>query len=92
MTMLATGGARFISSNFTVILLFEHPDMVVNFATESHVNRSIENLAIFLETNIIGTAVLMDACRKNGVQRFHQVGTDEVYGDLPFDRPDLFFH
>ena len=70
----------------------EHPDVVVNFAAESHVDRSIENPAIFLETNIIGTAVLMDACRKYGIQRFHQVGTDEVYGDLPLDRPDLFFH
>lgn len=69
----------------------EHPDMVVNFAAESHVDRSIENPEIFLQTNIIGTAVLMDACRKYGVQRFHQVSTDEVYGDLPLDRPDLFF-
>ena len=70
----------------------EHPDVVVNFAAESHVDRSIENPGIFLETNIIGTQVLMDACRKYGVERFHQVGTDEVYGDLPLDRPDLFFH
>ncbi len=70
----------------------EHPDIVVNFAAESHVDRSIENPAIFLETNILGTAVMMDACRHFGVQRFHQVGTDEVYGDLPLDRPDLFFH
>ena len=70
----------------------EHPDMVVNFAAESHVDRSIENPTIFLETNIIGTSVLMDACRKYGIQRYHQVSTDEVYGDLPIDRPDLFFH
>ena len=70
----------------------EHPDVVVNFAAESHVDRSIENPSIFLETNIMGTAVLMDACRKYGISRFHQVGTDEVYGDLPLDRPDLFFH
>ena len=70
----------------------EKPDIVVNFAAESHVDRSIENPAIFLETNIIGTSVLMDACRKYGIARFHQVGTDEVYGDLPLDRPDLFFH
>ena len=70
----------------------EHPDIVVNFAAESHVDRSIENPGIFLETNIIGTQVMMDACRKYGVERFHQVGTDEVYGDLPLDRPDLFFH
>ncbi len=69
----------------------EHPDVVVNFAAESHVDRSIENPQIFLETNIIGTAVLMDACRKYGIERFHQVSTDEVYGDLPLDRPDLFF-
>ena len=69
----------------------EHPDMVVNFAAESHVDRSIEDPEIFLRTNIIGTAVLMDACRKYGIQRYHQVSTDEVYGDLPLDRPDLFF-
>lgn len=69
----------------------EHPDVVVNFAAESHVDRSIENPAIFLETNIMGTAVLMDACRKYGIQRYHQVSTDEVYGDLPLDRPNLFF-
>ena len=69
----------------------EHPDVIVNFAAESHVDRSIENPAIFLETNIMGTAVLMDACRKYGIQRYHQVSTDEVYGDLPLDRPDLSF-
>ncbi len=69
----------------------EGPDIVVNFAAESHVDRSIENPSIFLETNILGTAVLMDACRKYGIARFHQVSTDEVYGDLPLDRPDLFF-
>ena len=69
----------------------EHPDIVVNFAAESHVDRSIENPGIFLETNIMGTAVLMDVCRKRGIKRFHQVSTDEVYGDLPLDRPDLFF-
>ena len=71
--------------------LEEHPDMVVNFAAESHVDRSIENPEIFLQTNIIGTATLMDACRKYGIKRYHQVSTDEVYGDLPLDRPDLFF-
>lgn len=70
----------------------EKPNIVVNFAAESHVDRSIENPSIFLETNILGTQVLMDACRKYGIERFHQVGTDEVYGDLPLDRPDLFFH
>lgn len=62
---------------------------MINFAAESHVDRSIENPEIFLQTNIIGTSVLMDACRKYGIQRYHQVSTDEVYGDLPLDRPDL---
>lgn len=69
----------------------EHPDVVVNFAAESHVDRSIENPAIFLETNVMGTQVLLDASREFGVSRYHQVSTDEVYGDLPLDRPDLFF-
>lgn len=69
----------------------EHPDIVVNFAAESHVDRSIENPGVFLQTNIMGTQVLMDACRKYGITRYHQVSTDEVYGDLPLDRPDLFF-
>ena len=141
-TILVTGGAGFIGSNFVYLLLDERPDwkvvcvdaltyaanfhtlnkalenpnftfykedirdregifsifekekpdVVVNFAAESHVDRSIENPGIFLETNIIGTQVMMDACRKYGVERFHQVGTDEVYGDLPLDRPDLFFY
>lgn len=139
MTIIVTGGAGFIGSNFIFYLLKNHPDykivcldkltyagnlstlksvldkivfekvdicdrkevervfeeqrpdVVVNFAAESHVDRSIEDPEIFLKTNIIGTAVLMDACRKYGIKRFHQVGTDEVYGDLPLDRPDLFF-
>ena len=69
----------------------EKPDIVVNFAAESHVDRSIENPEIFLQTNVIGTSVLLDACRKYGIDRYHQVSTDEVYGDLPLDRPDLFF-
>lgn len=69
----------------------EKPDIVVNFAAESHVDRSIENPEIFLQTNILGTANLMNACRKYGITRYHQVSTDEVYGDLPLDRPDLFF-
>ncbi len=69
----------------------EHPDIVVNFAAESHVDRSIENPEVFLRTNIIGTEVLMDVCRKHGIKRYHQISTDEVYGDLPLDRPDLFF-
>lgn len=68
-----------------------HPDVVVNFAAESHVDRSIEDPGVFLRTNILGTQVLMDACREFGIRRFHQVGTDEVYGDLPLGRPDLFF-
>lgn len=142
MTIIVTGGAGFIGSNFIFHMLKEHPDyrivcidsltyagnlstlepamknpnfrfvkldicdkegvdklfkeekpdIVVNFAAESHVDRSIENPQIFLETNIIGTSVLMDASRKYEVKRFHQVSTDEVYGDLPLDRPDLFFH
>ena len=89
---------RFVKESITdrdaVYKLFEeeHPDMVVNFAAESHVDRSIENPQVFLDTNIIGTSVLMDACRKYGIKRYHQVSTDEVYGDLPLDRPDLFFH
>ena len=69
----------------------ERPDVVVNFAAESHVDRSIADPSLFLQTNIIGTSVLMDACRKYGNVRFHQVSTDEVYGDLPLDRPDLLF-
>jgi len=142
MTIIVTGGAGFIGSNFIFYMLEKHPedrivcvdkltyagnlstlepvmnnphfrfvkldicdkkgvdglfkeekpDIVVNFAAESHVDRSIENPQVFLETNIIGTSVLMDACKKYEVKRFHQVSTDEVYGDLPIDRPDLFFH
>ncbi|MDO4380562.1 MAG: dTDP-glucose 4,6-dehydratase [Clostridia bacterium] len=139
-TILVTGGAGFIGSNFVYYELKKHPDRrivcldaltyagnletldeamknknfrfvkgditdrkavnslfeeeafdaVVNFAAESHVDRSIEEPEVFLKTNILGTQVLLDACRKNDV-RFHQVSTDEVYGDLPLDRPDLFF-
>ena len=141
MTIIVTGGAGFIGSNFVFYMLEKHPgyriicldkltyagnlstlkpvldkpnfrfvkadicdreavyklfeeekpDIVVNFAAESHVDRSIEDPGIFLQTNIMGTAVLMDACRKYGIKRYHQVSTDEVYGDLPLDRPDLFF-
>lgn len=69
----------------------EQPDVIINFAAESHVDRSIDDPNIFLQTNIMGTSVLLDACRKYGIKRFHQVSTDEVYGDLPLDRPDLFF-
>lgn len=82
-----------ISNRKGVYDLFEKtsPDMVVNFAAESHVDRSIEDPEIFVTTNITGTVVLMDACRKYGIKRYHQVSTDEVYGDLPLDRPDLLF-
>ena len=68
------------------------PDYIVNFAAESHVDKSISCPQVFLETNIVGTSVLMDAAVKYGVERFHQVSTDEVYGDLPLDRPDLLFN
>ena len=141
MTVIVTGGAGFIGSNFILHMLEKHPDdriicldkltyagnvstlapvmeranfrfvrldirdregvyalfaeekphMVVNFAAESHVDRSIEDPQVFLQTNILGTQVLLDACRKYGIIRFHQVSTDEVYGDLPLDRPDLLF-
>ena len=141
MTVIVTGGAGFIGSNFVFHMLKEHPedrivcvdkltyagnlstlksvmdnpsfrfvkadicdraaiyqlfeeekpDVVVNFAAESHVDRSIEDPEIFLRTNILGTQVMMDACRKYGITRYHQVSTDVVYGDLPLDRPDLFF-
>ena len=66
-------------------------DAVVNFAAESHVDRSIENPEIFVVTNVLGTTTLLDASKEFGVKRYHQVSTDEVYGDLPLDRPDLFF-
>lgn len=82
-----------IADRSAVYSLFEKekPDIIVNFAAESHVDRSIEHPEIFLQTNIIGTSVLLDACRKYGIQRYHQVSTDEVYGDLPLERKDLFF-
>ena len=66
-------------------------DIVVNFAAESHVDRSVTDPEIFIKTNVLGTQILMDAARSFGVERYHQVSTDEVYGDLPLDRPDLFF-
>ena len=69
----------------------ERPEVVINFAAESHVDRSIDAPDVFLRTNVLGVGVLMDACRAWGGVRFHQVGTDEVYGDLPLDRPELFF-
>lgn len=82
-----------IADRMLVYSLFENekPDIIVNFSADSHVDRSIENPGIFLQTNIIGTGVLLDACRKYGIKRYHQVSTDEVYGDLPLDRTDLFF-
>jgi len=88
---------RFVKADITdresVFKLFEEekPDIIVNFAAESHVDRSIEDPGVFLKTNILGTQVLLDASRKYGVKRYHQVSTDEVYGDLPLDRLDLFF-
>ncbi|MBQ6323562.1 MAG: dTDP-glucose 4,6-dehydratase [Bacilli bacterium] len=88
---------KFVKGNITdmelVDKLFaeEKFDVVINFAAESHVDNSIKNPRIFLETNILGTQTLMDACRKYGIKRYHQVSTDEVYGDLPLDRPDLVF-
>ena len=141
MTLIVTGGAGFIGSNFIFYMLKQHPDyrivcldkltyagnlrtlasvmehpnfrfvkldicdregvyrlfeeekpdILVNFAAESHVDRSIEDPEVFLRTNILGTQVLMDACRRYGITRYHQVSTDEVYGDLPLDRPDLLF-
>ena len=90
-------GFRFVQADIcdrgAVNRLFEEerPDAVVNFAAESHVDRSIDAPEVFLQTNVLGTAVLMDACRTHGLARFHQVSTDEVYGDLPLDRPDLLF-
>ncbi|MCR4615237.1 MAG: dTDP-glucose 4,6-dehydratase [Clostridiales bacterium] len=88
---------KFVKGDITdrnaVFELFKNEkfDTVVNFAAESHVDRSINDPAIFLSTNVMGTQVLLDACREFGVSRFHQISTDEVYGDLPLDRPDLFF-
>jgi len=82
-----------IADRAAVYKIFEDikPDILVNFAAESHVDRSIEDPGIFIQTNVVGTGVLLDACRKYGISRYHQVSTDEVYGDLPLDRPDLFF-
>ena len=69
----------------------EHPEVVVNFAAETHVDRSIDGPDVFLQTNLFGTSTLLEACREFGVGRYHLVSTDEVYGDLPLDKPDLFF-
>ena len=92
MKFLVTGGAGFIGGNFVHYMVNKYPeDMIVNFAAESHVDRSIEDPEIFVKTNVMGTTTLLDACVKYGIKRYHQVSTDEVYGDLPLDRPDLFF-
>lgn len=82
-----------IRNRKTIFEIFktEKPDVIVNFAAESHVDRSIDNPSIFLETNIIGTAVLLDACKEYGIKRFHQISTDEVYGELPLDNPECLF-
>ncbi len=82
-----------IADRKAVYALFEEekPEIVVNFAAETHVDRSVLDPEVFLRTNLMGAQVLMDACRKYGVGRYHQVSTDEVYGDLPLDRPELFF-
>lgn len=88
---------KFIKGDITdrefIYKLFEEEkfDIVINFAAESHVDNSIKNPSVFLTTNIIGTSVLLDACVKYGIKRYHQISTDEVYGDLPLDRPDLLF-
>ena len=94
---LADPGFRFLQADIcdreAVEALFEaeRPWAVINFAAESHVDRSISDPSVFLQTNVLGTQVLLDACRDFGGVRFHQVSTDEVYGDLPLDRPDLKF-
>ena len=96
-SVLQAPGFRFVKADIcdreAMMALFEEekPDAVVNFAAETHVDRSIEDPGVFLRTNILGTQTLMDACRAFRVARFHQVSTDEVYGDLPLDRPDLLF-
>ena len=95
--LLSKDGFRFVKGDIAdreaVFALFaeERFDVVVNFAAESHVDRSVKDPGIFLQTNVIGTQELLDACRQYGIKRYHQVSTDEVYGDLPLDRPDLFF-
>ena len=94
---LQKGNCKFVQCDITdreaieQLVEAENPDVIVNFAAESHVDRSIEQPDLFLRTNVLGTGVLLDACRKYGVARYHQVSTDEVYGDLPLERPDLFF-
>ena len=94
---MKNGNFRFVKADIAdreaVYKLFEEekPDIIVNFAAESHVDRSVLDPEVFLRTNIMGTQVLMDACRKYGIKRFHQVSTDEVYADLPHDRTDIYF-
>ncbi len=89
---------RFIKGDIAdrafIFKLFEEekPDVVVNFAAESHVDRSITDPEAFVRTNVMGTTTLLDACRTYGIKRYHQVSTDEVYGDLPLDRPDLVLY
>ena len=88
---------KFVHGDITdrnfVYTLFEKEnfDWVINFAAESHVDNSIKNPELFLKTNIIGTEVLLDASRIYNIKRYHQVSTDEVYGDLPLDKPELKF-
>ena len=88
---------RFVHGNITNTSLLntlfteERFDAVVHFAAESHVDHSIDNPGLFMQTNVIGTQLLMDACMRHGIKRFHMISTDEVYGDLPLDRPDLTF-
>ena len=88
---------RFIKGDITdrkfIFDLFKNEkfDIVINFAAESHVDNSIKNPEVFIDTNIKGTLALLDACREYGIKRYHQISTDEVYGDLPLDRPDLLF-
>ena len=89
-------GFAFIEGDITkkddVEKLFSfHPDILVNFAAESHVDRSIEDAGLFIRTNVYGTGVLLDACIEHGIGRFHQISTDEVYGDLPLDQNDEAF-
>ncbi|MCC3869504.1 dTDP-glucose 4,6-dehydratase [Terrisporobacter mayombei] len=82
-----------ISDREFILKLFEKEkfEMVVNFAAESHVDNSISYPSIFMQTNIVGTQVLLEACRIYGIERYHQVSTDEVYGQLPLDKKELLF-
>jgi len=78
---------RFVRGDITdcdlvLSLTSEQPDAVINFAAESHVDRSIMDCARFVSTNVVGAQVLLDACREHGIGRFVQISTDEVYGSL----------